>query len=174
MKTLSLSWQNPVRISCQLCQQTSVPWAFLHLSGISSDPRCHWTLLGLVSGISTYRADGFLLCLWLNTVCDFPQGTDDRKKSITKQQEGMCFRSLCYSETVAAARRRWAGTLHRGKKKKKKDTWPSYPSVSFPSAEREEEREWFKGRAYLSSTLPMSYCHPAKIWASVSLSPNCI
>lgn len=120
MKTLSLSWQNPVRISCQLCQQTSVPWAFLHLSGISSDPRCHWTLLGLVSGISTYRADGFLLCLWLNTVCDFPQGTDDRKKSITKQQEGMCFRSLCYSETVAAARRRWAGTLHRGKKKKKK------------------------------------------------------
>lgn len=69
------------------------------------------------------------------------------------------------------ATQRWLLLLGEGgqghsieeEKKKKKDIWPSYPSVSLPSAEREEEREWFKGRAYLSSTLPMSYCHPAKI-----------
>lgn len=173
MKTLSLSWQNPVRISCQLCQQTSVPWAFLHLSGISSDPRCHWTLLGLVSGISTYQADGFLLCLWLTLSVTF------LKVQMTERKASQSNRKGCVLGPYATQRRLLllgeGGQGHSiEEKKKKKDTWPSYPSVSFPSAEREEEREWFKGRAYLSSTLPMSYCHPAKIWASVSLSPNCI
>lgn len=120
MKTLSLSWQNPVRISCQLCQQTSVPWAFLHLSGISSDPRCHWTLLGLVSGISTYQADGFLLCLWLTLSVTFLKVQMTERKASQSNRKGCVLGPYATQRRLLLLGEGGQGHSIEEKKKKKK------------------------------------------------------
>lgn len=120
MKTLSLSWQNPVRISCQLCQQISVLWASLHLSGISSDPRCHWTLLGLVSGISTYQTNGFLLCLWLTPSVTFLEVQMTKRKASQSNRRGCVLGSHATQSWLLLLRE--GGQGHPIEKKKKKKT----------------------------------------------------